>query len=722
MTYEDKQEYSIIERLALFGAVLAFFVLLFRAVSIYGPIYGSDEYAYIASGKYYQNIEQIYHLDNFMQKLNNFLYFILVNTVFRAKFPDIIVCMRFLNVAFYISSSIIIYTVTRSAFGRLQGAIVFLLTAILPFSAYTMAVMPEIPFLFLFCLVAAVLVLATPRHPLVSAASSGLVVALMLLVKPNAVANVVGTAVTFLVLPFLLPKKARWQLRMVIWPAIFLAAVYLGLLLLSKPLAGHWRLNPFYFVGDIYVGIVAHAGVVDKIWGTIPYLLGNGLALLFFFSLPVWAALRWLVDSYRRCSSLTRADQRIAVLALLLVFTTGAAITMASYLTVLVSQGMDSEGHRLHGRYYGYLFPFLAALSGLLLVGDSGRAGDTRPVSLIWKRFPFLLSLVVVAICALRLDHWFRIFPWDFPELFVLYHRDNSYWRWSGEWVGGRMFVFTILFAVAAVGLWRPRIGAHLYPVGLAMVFLVGNIQTSLWQADNASRLSIYHEEAKGFSSFLSTDSGPGLVIGPERYGTMSYVMSHLPGMFHVAVKELSSVITGTDIPPDVKWIVTCGTYSADFPYRNVIHGRVLSLYQLGLSGLPVELGSRQDWMGEPIDLSFAQGRDTGILFGFGPPEPWGTWTTLDHASVLLPQRVSGPVELVLNAWTTTGHPSGKLTVSLGDAETEVAIGTEPKSIVVRLMPTHPVDRVDLVMPVRSLTPGGRFIGLALIGMTIRRP
>lgn len=595
MTYSTKESPTMVWTLAMSCALAAFIWLFIKAGLLGSPIYTADEYAYIAGGHHYPHIEQGYALDPALQQLNNYLYFYFVKKIIAISSSNFFIIVRLANIFFYMMTCTIMYAMTRATFGRTPASVVFLITAILPFSAYAMAVMPETPFMFLFAVAAGLIVIMSPDRPNAAAIGSGFIVALMLLIKPNAMANLAGATVTFLAIPLLTAheKGARWR-----FPApalLFLGAVYASLLLLSKPLSGHWQANPLYFVGTLYTGVVGGSPVSSRILGTIPYILGNALVILLLFSVPLYEGLRRLFSYFKQRSTLSLVERRAFILIVLALLTTAAAITMASFLTYSVGQRADSEAHRLHGRYYAYLFPFLASIGAALLWQRPEASPSSEGKNWLWARIPFILSLAALAVCTFGLDRWFHIFPWDFPELFAFYRVTNSPWPWPEAWAAARPLAIAALFAGALVGVWRPRLGLRLYPLGLIAVLLIGNVQTTRWQMQHTAADAPYTNEARIFGAMLTGNPGPGLAVGSERYGTMSYMMSYLPGTFPALVRGQGTTISPADVPPGTTWIVTCGDYVVNVPYRGVIHGKKMSLYQLSTTEFTVERGPVTD-------------------------------------------------------------------------------------------------------------------------------
>src|SRR6202045_673240 len=202
--------------------------LLVRNSIFNTPIYASDEYAYLASGKFYENRAEIYKADPGLQRVSNLLYFRIVQKAF-AITKDGTALLKLLNVLLYTLAGLGFTVAARYLSGtgaaRLFPAFYFLL----PWNGYLVSIQPETVAYFGVICVAATAVAAVHFRSHFLCGAAGLMTAAACYIKPNALGVAVGTAL-FLLLSFQPSptRKGHPFIRLEVFFA-YLATFYVGL-------------------------------------------------------------------------------------------------------------------------------------------------------------------------------------------------------------------------------------------------------------------------------------------------------------------------------------------------------------------------------------------------------------------------------------------------------------------------------------------------------------
>jgi hypothetical protein len=237
-------------------------------------------------------------------------------------------------------------------------------------------------------------------------------------------------------------------------------------------------------------------------------------------------------------------------------------IAMVSVFALSVL-GDIHENWRLHGRYLGCILIFLPFLS----VCELHRYQD---------KINFRLLGVGMLVTSIIFGVWvinsFHLYPWDYPELFAFYSSNNRFeWRYTNETIstGAKALALCIIFPLGQI--FRPSWGRFLIPLQLLILLILGQVQTMRWLT---AHLAAHMTEVKGAQAIRQlvgpSSPGDGVVIGEQRYGRMSHILSALSNAPRVLVRRSGESLTAQDVL-GAKWVLLTDSYHVDFKDANIM-------------------------------------------------------------------------------------------------------------------------------------------------------
>jgi hypothetical protein len=648
-------------------AAAAAVLLVLRATTIMSPLMAGDAYAYFAHARMAGRLDALYAADPAIQRVNNPLFFSIGGLACRLAGGDGTLVLRVLNVALFVAGCGLCASLVRRPAHRWDrvGALGLLLAT--PLSSYCHCFMPEIVYFFLVMVLSVVVVRGPGPVAGTSAVAAGAVLGGLLGTKPHAVAIAAALA-AFVLFQHVrgrgwrgLGSAARALAAVAAAAGIVWAAVTVGFHgVLPQAAAGA--------VGADYARFLVNgARSGPDIAQIAAVLLRHGLVNGSVFAVPVLLLARWLADQQPRAAGSTAAPDAEEAgggrpLALWSLAVLGTALAMSVVFTALLARSNPAEATRVHGRYYSFALPLVLAAWAAAYPAIRGRPWFPR-----WAAG----AAAVGAACGFGMaccGDWVTIYPWDYPELLGL-----SRWPALGRQVAVLPWALAAAAAAAAV-LIAIRPGWTLWVVGtlIAGGFVAGQYNVWQWHAENTAGQGRITREARAVATLLPPDARDrGLVVGERRHGRMAFALYGLMANSRVLVRPALAVLSRRDVPPDVEWILTTDPIAVDLPCRSVVAGQETTFYRLMPITEPRE--------GSTLVVDAGPQGEAAAFVGFNAGEPWGRWSALPVARVLLPGHVAGPVTVRMRCWGARPEAQ-RLVVELGSGAAAVAVDGTPQT------------------------------------------
>ena len=557
-------------------------MIILRAAVLSTPVYSSDEFGHWANSRYLAAHLAPALFDPFLPQLNNHLYFLATGWIARA--PEGATAMRTLNYVFIALSAVSIYSLARTFVAMPLAVLAAAFVFAFGFTAYGVAVMPEMLFMFIMTGLALVMTRAwSPRRPIASF-GVGVIVGALMMVKPHGIAVLLSSAATMIVVPVVLGRRLRAAMGAAPDLLALVVGTSISIMLIASLARGALVLSPAAFIGEFYSGVASSstpflATLVD----IVRYFAGHCVVLLLFFSPTVVlgaSIVPWLLGN----GVGERDAAKLRSLLVLTVFTLLSALsvfTMVSIFSHSAGGGLAFEANRIHGRYWGALIPLFVTMT-MAVFSISSRNQNLPSKAGRWaERAAGLIWLTVILIFALITSSSFAIYPWDFPELFAFYRPINPNWPYTA-WLPWSFVLATVLLTACAVAYFLLLPGRRLgYVASLAAVFVIGNVNTTGWQISIMPDLRPFVDAGQAVTRIVGRQS-EGLFVAPDYWGRRPYVAFQLPITTHVAVKPENATLSEADLPPSATWVLTMGPYAVQFPYSKAIPLATLTLYLRG--------------------------------------------------------------------------------------------------------------------------------------------
>jgi hypothetical protein len=560
--------------------------LFLRNTVLDTPIYASDEYAYLIAGKFFDHRPALSQDDPGLQVIPNVLYFRIIHGAFQLT-QNGWETLRALNIFLYALIGLAFTAVANRLTSRAVAAGFLLLYFLLPWSGYTASVQPEIVAYFAICLVAFTAIAAVRWSSLLLCIGAGLLAAGSYYIKPSIVGIAISTAL-FLLLYFgdNQSQRRRWLLRGLACSA-FLVSLYGGLLIWRCVAGETWAWIPDFMSGHYGYELRQSTGGG---WATavscLAYCAGHVTVLLMMFPFGITAIVRTIragsIDSTGEGEnswlSLTLA--RWIVLALF------ASLVVVSYYSSKTA-GISDFGARLHGRYLGFALPFLLLFSMLFVHGMFAR-DDRLQVNHRWIRLSSLLLFSGLLLWELFTEGYFRVYPWDYPELTALFSSQNKYWHEPALW-STRFIVLCLAFVTASVFLTGKKFTKYFALGYIAIWLIIANRNNTAFQVVTSRNFGELTVEARNLTMLAQLDHRRGMVIGADRWGPLSYVLFGIASDVVVRPRPYGSTITAQDVCPGCEWILCEGEYVPQFKFQAVLTTAKLKLFLLNRgAGYPI--------------------------------------------------------------------------------------------------------------------------------------
>jgi phosphoglycerol transferase len=647
---------------AALAAVVLFLIL--RNLALTSPVMAGDEYAYYAAAKVFPNSSVAHVNDPLLQKIYSPLFTGLGHLFFMVSAtPEAL--MKVVNSTAFGLTALLFAALLwgLDVSPRLQnlGLGLFL---VVPLSSYTAYFMPETTYALLFWSLTVAIVFLVPGYTRLGAIVAGGFVGALLLTKPHALAMFFSVIATFAALA-LAPTSIRPSKRELLSAGVlFTLATYFAMVGLNGLLSRHLDLHPLAFVGAFYRPHLTRGFALslswERMWQFLTIAAGHIVLLAVFVTPAVVLSVTWIRDL---CSGEAWGEdggklQRLRLFVLIAFTLSATALTLAMtvHFTLQVAQLIPTELQRLHGRYYSFIIPLYLAIYLWLVEGVNG-----RPRLIRHNRLGGFLG-VLGAIGMFFVYTKNNIYPWDYPEAFV-------FSNWHGQAWLAKLAIGVAVAAYTFVFCRGPAFKAG-YVTFLAFVWIASNLTVMQWQFEHSRRYGALAESARALKSLIPpTDAMRAIIVGSDRWGLTSYYlfgMMAAPGK--VIIRPAGSRLTQGDLNKDTKWVILTDQYDIGFPVEvSLATGRIW-LGRTARGDGPALHENVRMWSGKPLSYSFGTGRSSEMLQGFNDPEPWGVWSAVDGARIILPEMITGAVEIRVDGWTVRENLSQPLELRIGDA------------------------------------------------------
>ena len=527
-----------------------------------GPVVMGDELTYKTAAESFFRFGDFYTLSylGFRVVMGNILYQYIISLSFHFGHHFYIVS-KAMNAALISTAVFPAFLIIRCfSSGKILLLAVIMVT-LLPANLYANYIMPESLFfpLFLFSFYFTYRSMISSR--LRDSMISGLCLALLLLVKPHAIAMVIAFILVVVILIVFARQFSICRANLVRSTSITICGSIVFFLIVTLFIKD--QINPSEIFGMYgYYGwdiITKPIEMTESLKDLLRMITGHLAGFLFLYGVPV------VVVMMNTLRSLRDKDLKSFIFLLWgsLVFLAFFAMTLKFTIDLRESEHMM----RLHGRYYFFVVPFflIAFIVFLKKVEQS-----------------ILGTAAFIVISAFVATSFMTVFPLFFPNWGM--YVDLPEWTWlNGFFPSYRKFlasqgltwwntddiqlVFTVLSAFSLLlGLYyafsRTR---SLYPYLLFFLLfsIIGNVGTLYSQigASNFAWLTIKEPLALIESTIVDREE-PVMLIGSElgMRPHLSFWLSY--ESLHVLGLAPDSTISDDIIPPGIKWVVLLDQYN----------------------------------------------------------------------------------------------------------------------------------------------------------------
>lgn len=542
--------------------------LIMTHLKLDSPLVSGDEYMYFANAREFPHNVAVAAYYPTLPRVNNILYLALGKFLWSHSSDPLFVA-RLIQPLMYLTIFFLLYIIASQFMLQASSVCVALLGFISAMSSYSAYFMPETMYHVIFYCLFVSTVLLLPQ-PILDAAVSGFLAALLMLTKPNGIAVAIGWMAAWLVC-FITPRLvgvSRWACLSAVF--IFPAATYASLVIVGSLCRGQFSANPSLFVGEYYQNMLSGQWQSPLSWSDLEtVIVGNGTALCLMVGFPLACTLIALLKSTQpNKSDVTSSDHRhktFVYTLILLVAVSACAVGMTIVFTAKIG---GTELVRIHGRYYSFIVPLYLILmfSAAELFGTSLRVRSNLIAT------AGILGLAIVIFVQFYWRTTYKINPYDFPEIFVL--ADES-----------RVTTTIVLIAAATFAAIAivPRRAPLIFGAFFATLSLTSLIQTTRWQFDDNRLHGVWYREAlavRGLLSPASIDSG--VVIGRD-YDEIVVVLFGLRSISRDIILQQNSVVDESVVGPDAKWVLLQGEYNISLKNARIaLQTDALKLIMLG--------------------------------------------------------------------------------------------------------------------------------------------
>jgi phosphoglycerol transferase len=630
------------------GIVAVFVFLLFRNLGLHPSVF-SDEWSYSLSSR--------------LMKLSSastplYLYYF-VYRLTRHCGVEFLECARVLNALFFVAAAPLIYAVARKVASKPLAVLVALLSLIGPINTYTAYFMPEAMYFFVFWILTCFTLSDRQRWPGRYGAVLGLLLAVLMLIKVNAIFLVPGVA-AFIVDRYLRdrsPFRVRSALTALGYMLVTIIIVRLGVGYISAGTAGLHVLGTKY--GALADSSVGSARFSHMTTGILGVLRGHLMALALLFGLPLAA----MVTLVRRRDDKSEGDAELqAIAAYSLALLVILLIVVAYFTTSIIGEGPYESLARLHMRYYNFLFPlFLIIVAGQVSIKDGRRNNYVVGISVA-----LLAAFILYALKSLLPLYSPSIV--DSPELY-------------GVTAVRVVFVIVAILAVLSmVGwAWNQRRGAQLF----LFVFLPVSVLCST-TVDNSYlrgrlKADVYDRAGVFARDELEKDERAKLIVVGSELASLYRVLFYVdePEATALAIAP-GAPFDRNAIPSDRKWVLVMGDHALPADVVEQISGDGYVLFRL-----PEKSADGQALAGERT-IDFTHPFRFGLvkrISGLSVAQPFGRWSDSRAVKIDLFEPLPRWFDLCLTASAFGPNVQQPFEIGIGDEAKVFRLPSTPSEV-----------------------------------------
>jgi phosphoglycerol transferase len=579
----------------LAAAMVAVFVfLLFRNLGLHPSVF-SDEWSYSMSSRLMK-----------LRSASTPLYFYyFVYRLTRHCGIEFLECARVLNALFFVAAAPLIYAVARKVASKPVAVLVALLSLFGPINTYTAYFLPEAMYFFVFWILTWFALSDGLRRPARYGAAAGFLLALLMLIKVNAIFLVPGVAV-FIVYRYLRdnsPSGVRSAFTALGYMIFTAAVVRLCIGYLCAGTAGLHVLGTKY--GSLAASSLGSSRFTRMTGATLGVLLGHAMGLAVLFGVPL-AAMVALVFRRGDKSESDGGLQAIAAYSLALIVV--LLIVVAYFTTSVIGEGPYESLARLHMRYYNFLFPlFLIVVAGQVPIKGGRRNPYVTGISVA-----VLVGFIIYALKSLLRLYSPSIV--DSPELY-------------GVTAGKVVFVVVAILGILSmiVWAWDQRRGAQLFlfvfmPVSVLCSTTIGNSYLrGRLKADSYDRAGVFARDE------LEKDERSKLVVVGSELASLYRALFYIddPDAAVLAIAP-GAPLDRSAISGDREWVLVMGDHPlpTDVVEQSSGDGYVLfRLPEKSTDGRAV-LGERTIDFTHPFRFGLVK-----RVSGLSVSQPFGRWS-----------------------------------------------------------------------------------------------
>ncbi|MCS0606739.1 glycosyltransferase family 39 protein [Massilia solisilvae] len=621
---------------ATFVAICAW--LLVRSGGLYPSVF-ADEW-------YYDKLSRLQPLHESVLPSWLYLWLFSASSMCGPRFYD---CVHAGNVAFFAAAIPFVYLIARHYTGRAVAAFIALLAMLAPFNLYTAYFMPESMYFFGFCVLTWI-ALTRAHWPWARyAATTGIVLGLMSLVKVHALFLVPALCLFLLYTRWM--GGGRWLrdgARAVALALACVAAVRFGL---GYLLGGRSALDLF---GNFYGGAVHAAGSRSLFALVAPALVSAGghlMALALLLPLP----LAMVAASLLRPPPRAQAGKG-ALLQLYAFLMLGSAAGVTVLFTASIANaGLNNEGLRLHLRYYDFIFPLL----WLVVAAAAGQRQSEPRTRLRWA-----IALVVAAGLAAAISRLgqFSPSPVDGPDLYAItVHKQGVLllaaldalllFLWArGRAVAAPLFLFAVLPATVLCGAFAST------------------------QTLKGARVQDLAERAADYARAH---------IPPAERDQVTVAGNDTPRLmrtqFRLDAKDSMTLLLAPDapiehasLPTRSKWLLVLGNHPLPDGVTPLYRNDEFSLVRIHGGHRRVGLAS--------LAAPFGQGLIASAS-GLSWAESWGRWSDADKVVIRFNMPLPRHLRVVLKAQAYDVNTQLPFTMHVGERSEQFKVGWAPQDV-----------------------------------------
>lgn len=520
-------------------------------------------------------------------------------------------------------------------------------------------------------------------------AYGGALLALLVLIKPHAVAILAAAELTIAVM-MLLHEKFEISRRDGLLSLISLNAGFIiTLLIVHVGLFGHRDLNIFGFYTQVAGRMEKPLSFLSK---ALMVLIAHVVYTNIIFGLPLVVTLLGSLGLFSSNRPECRARLRVlcvfAILALIFL------LAMTAKATVNFATGLGpSELRRLHGRYYDFILPmFLIAFFALRdpALARGGRRMLT--LTLFVCLASVILGFVFIAPRAL-------VYSADYPEV-----------AWLSNPFPAVGHIFWILAALVLV--YYLIVGSQpkaAYSKYLVLSLLTGSVLVSLSLYRSAGTMPADRAGATVQSLFEGVERDTGIVAGSNLW-MIFRCLFQIDGNPFVLLLPSGTPIGRTQVGNGRRWLLSLDQYQIHVPSTTIVSGADFKILQMDRAG----------------DLEFGKGKGCdGCLEGFYESESWGAWSRESRVTIDLDRPIHGDLVLHLRGIAYGPNVGRPLNLEVGKIRTTLRFARDPTTVDAPLHLAEPADRLVIsgLQPTSPASLGEssdeRHLGVGLIALTI---